>query len=218
VNLSGRLTNIQVAFAFALAQSDANVNVGVTAWIGGNPSKGVRAVVTAFWKPWRSCPFSCLSRLLRFLLLVPFLFSVVPFLPNQAVPADHESSFVEAALPSLRGSDRRRVVKQPASLLLLGEPGEPGMERVVGWQECLLAMKDGRVRAVRVVIAIELARAKRQLDAAEQGRMRVRLEVGINQIFCKRPSRMPMQLDQIRPHSSPARFPAPLVESWWRQP
>jgi hypothetical protein len=83
VNLSGRLTNIQVAFAFALAQSDANVNVGVTAWIGENPSKGVRAVVTAFWKPRRPCPLSCLSRLLRLLLLVPFLFSVVPFLLNR---------------------------------------------------------------------------------------------------------------------------------------
>jgi hypothetical protein len=37
-NLSGRSFNIQGAFASALAQSDGNGGVGVTAWIGGNPS------------------------------------------------------------------------------------------------------------------------------------------------------------------------------------
>jgi hypothetical protein len=38
-NLSGRSTNIQGAFASALAESDGNGGVGVTAWIGGSPSK-----------------------------------------------------------------------------------------------------------------------------------------------------------------------------------
>ncbi len=37
-NLSGRSTNIMGAFASALAESDGNGGVGVTAWIGGNPS------------------------------------------------------------------------------------------------------------------------------------------------------------------------------------
>ncbi len=37
-NLSGRSTNIQRAFASSLAESDGNGGVGVTAWIGGNPS------------------------------------------------------------------------------------------------------------------------------------------------------------------------------------
>jgi hypothetical protein len=53
------------------------------------------------------------------------------------------------------------------------------MERVVAWQEGLLAMEDGRVRTIRIVVAIELARAERQLDAAEQGRMRVGVEAGV---------------------------------------
>jgi len=37
-NLSGRSTNITGAFASALAESDGNGGVGVTAWIGGDPS------------------------------------------------------------------------------------------------------------------------------------------------------------------------------------
>jgi hypothetical protein len=37
-NLSGRSFNIQGAFASALSESDGNGGVGVTAWIGGNPS------------------------------------------------------------------------------------------------------------------------------------------------------------------------------------
>jgi hypothetical protein len=132
-----------------------------------------------------------------FLLPLSSLPFMVPLLSNQPMPADRESLFVEATLPSLPGSDRRGVIEQPVLLLLLGEPGEPGMERVVGRQERLLAMEDGRVRAVRIVVAVELARAERQLDAAEQGRMRVGLEVGINQV--RNFPRMPMQLDQVRP-------------------
>src|SRR5690242_19331713 len=58
-------------------------------------------------------------------------------------------------------------------------------------------MEDGRVRALRIVVAVELAGAERQLDAAEQGRMRVGLELGINQV--RNLPRMPMQLDQVRP-------------------
>jgi hypothetical protein len=96
------------------------------------------------------------------------------------MPADRESLFVETTLPSLPGPDRGGLIEQAVLLLLLGEPGEAGMERVVGWQERLLPMQDGWVRAVRIVVAIELARAERQLDAAEQGRMRVGLELGIN--------------------------------------
>ena len=71
------------------------------------------------------------------------------------MPAKRKPPFLQPALPSFRGSDRRRVIEQPVLFLLLGQPGEPGMERVVGWQERLLAMEDGRVRALRIVVAIE---------------------------------------------------------------
>jgi hypothetical protein len=89
----------------------------------------------AFLKLWPSCSFSCFSRLSWFLLPVPFLRPLVPRLSNQPVPADHESLFVETALPSLPGPDRGGVIEQPVLFLLLGQPGEPGMERVVGWQD-----------------------------------------------------------------------------------
>jgi hypothetical protein len=54
-NLSGRSTNIQGAFASALAESDGNGGVGVTGWIGANPSKTnpdaiAQLVSQATWK------------------------------------------------------------------------------------------------------------------------------------------------------------------------
>src|SRR4051794_28434613 len=113
------------------------------------------------------------------------------------MPAEAESPFSQPPLPSFPGPGRGGVIEQPVLFLLLGEPGEPGMERVVGWQERLLAMEDRRVRALHIVVAIELARAERQLDAAKQGRMRVGLEIGINEV--RNLPRMPMQLDQVRP-------------------
>ena len=44
-NLSGRSTNIQRAFASSLAESDGNGGVGVTAWIGANPSNSSPASI-----------------------------------------------------------------------------------------------------------------------------------------------------------------------------
>jgi hypothetical protein len=44
-NLSGRSTNILGAFASSLAQSDGNGGVGVTSWVGGNPSSTNPAAV-----------------------------------------------------------------------------------------------------------------------------------------------------------------------------
>jgi hypothetical protein len=44
-NLSGRSTNIDRAFASALAESDGNGGVGVTAWIGANPSHSNPAAI-----------------------------------------------------------------------------------------------------------------------------------------------------------------------------
>jgi hypothetical protein len=49
------------------------------------------------------------------------------------------------------------------------------------------------------VVTVKLPAPERQLDAAEQGRMRVGLELGIHKILIKDLPRMPMQLDQVRP-------------------
>ena len=47
------------------------------------------------------------------------------------------------------------------------------------------------------VVAVELPRPERELEAAEQGRVRVGHEVGIDQV--RDLPRMPVQLDQVRP-------------------
>ena len=65
-----------------------------------------------------------------------------------------------------------------------------------GWEERFLAVEDGGIGARRVVVAVELPRPERELDAAEQGRVRVGLEVGIDQV--RDLPRMPVQLDQVR--------------------
>jgi hypothetical protein len=141
------------------------------------------------------------------------------------MPADHESPLVEATLPPFPRADGRRLVEQPVFFLLLRQPGKPGIKRVVGRQKGLLAMEDGGVGAVRIVVAVELACAERQLDASAQGRMRVGGELGINQV--RNLPRMPMQLDQVRPldrvdgsrSESVAGPPSNLARAWravWR--
>ena len=67
-------------------------------------------------------------------------------------------------------------------LLLRRQPGEAVVQRVVGQQEGFLAMQHRRVGAVRVVVAIDLPAAQVQPDAAEQRRMRIVVEGGVDQI------------------------------------
>jgi hypothetical protein len=113
------------------------------------------------------------------------------------MPADRESPLVQAAEPTLAGPDRRRLVEQPVPLLLPRQPGEPLVQRVAGREERLLAVQDRRVGAGGVFMAVELAGPERELDAAEQGRMRVGREGGVDQVGDR--ARMPVQLDQASP-------------------
>jgi hypothetical protein len=71
------------------------------------------------------------------------------------------------------------------------------MERVIGRQKRLLAVQDRRVVAGGIIEAIDLASAKRELDAAPQGRVRIGLEIGINEV--RNLAGMPVQLDQVGP-------------------
>ena len=113
------------------------------------------------------------------------------------MPANHESSLRQPSFPSLARADRRRLVEQAVFFLLPCQPGEFGHQRVPGWEERFLAVEDGGIGALGVVEAVELPRPERELDAAEQGRVRVDLEVGIDQV--RDLPRMPVQLDQVRP-------------------
>jgi len=113
------------------------------------------------------------------------------------VPANRESPLRQPLLPALARADRRCLVEQTVFFLLPGQPGEPGRQRVPGWEERFLAVEDGGIGALGEIEAVELPRPQRELDATEQGRVRVVLEVGIDQV--RDLPRMPVQLDQVRP-------------------
>jgi hypothetical protein len=71
---------------------------------------------------------------------------------------------------------------KPCFFLLLGQSGELGAERMIGREECLLAMENRRISAGGVIEAVNLAGAERELGASTQGRVRVCVELGINEV------------------------------------
>jgi hypothetical protein len=73
---------------------------------------------------------------------------------------------------------------------------------MIGRQKRLFAMENRRLRAGGVIEAVDFAGTERELDTATQGRVRVGLEIGINE---KSPERLSV--------SYPIRlqFPAPLL-------
>jgi len=113
------------------------------------------------------------------------------------VPPNSESPLCQPPFPSFACADRLRLVEQTVAFLLPGQPGELGSQCVPGWEERFLAVEDGWIGAPGVVEAVELPRPERELDAAQQGRVRVGLEVGIDQV--RDLPRMPVQFDQVRP-------------------
>ena len=86
-------------------------------------------------------------------------------------------------------------------LLLRAQPGEPGVERVVGQQEGLLAVEDRRVGTAAVLQAVDLAGPQLELDAPQQGRVGVGLELGVDQV--RDLAGLAVQLDQVRPLDLP---------------
>jgi hypothetical protein len=98
------------------------------------------------------------------------------------MPAKREAGLRQPSPPSILRPNRGRVVEQTMFLLLLGQARKLGVQRMIGREECLLAMENRRIRAGVVFEAIDLARAERQFDTAEQGRVRIGLEIGINEV------------------------------------
>ena len=84
--------------------------------------------------------------------------------------------------------------------LLLGQPGEFGVERMIGRQECLLTMEDRRIGTGSVIGAVDLAGTERELDAALECRVPVGLEIGINKVANL--ARLAVQPDQVGPVES----------------
>jgi len=100
---------------------------------------------------------------LCFLLALPY---VGGSSPDKSMAAQRESSRIQPGLPAILGPDRLRVVKQAVLFLLLGQPGELGVQRMIGREKGFLAVEDRRIRAGGVVEAVDLAGAERELDAA----------------------------------------------------
>ena len=84
-----------------------------------------------------------------------------------------EPALAQSCLPSLPCADGAGVIEQAVLFFLGGEAGKSRVERVVAEEEALPAVEDGRVGAVGVVVAVDLPGAQVELDAAEQGRVRV---------------------------------------------
>ena len=114
---------------------------------------------------------------------------------DQSMPAEGISPLPQPLGPAGPRADRRGVVQQPGPLLLPRQPLELPPPRVVGQEERLLAVQDRRVGAGGVIGALDLAGPQVELDAAQQGRVRVGVEVGVGQV--RDLARMAVELDQV---------------------
>jgi len=113
------------------------------------------------------------------------------------MPAKREAGLAQPGPPAISRPDCGRIVEQTMFLLLPGQAGKLRVEWMIGREERLLAMEDRRVCAGVVFEAIDLAGAERQLDATEQGRVRIGLEIGINEV--RDFSGLAVQLDDVCP-------------------
>jgi hypothetical protein len=72
--------------------------------------------------------------------------------PDEAVAAEREAGGVEAGLPAVAGADGGGVGQEAVGFFLLGEPGEFGVERMVGGEDCnaqWAGSRCGRISRVR---------------------------------------------------------------------
>jgi hypothetical protein len=102
--------------------------------------------------------------------------------PHQTVPLQSESPLRKSFRATLPRPDPARVVKQAVLFFLSRQAAELLASRVVWQEEPLLAVENRRVGRIGIIEALDLAGAKRELDAAPKRRMRIGLEVGIDRI------------------------------------
>jgi hypothetical protein len=106
LNVSGRSTNIQQAFASSLAESDGNGGVGVTSWLAGNPGSPTENVVgqlaaRSMWTQtflYNGTPAVDISLHLHIPALEVALIGVAP---NRDAPSATETASAVAAVSSL---------------------------------------------------------------------------------------------------------------------
>ena len=125
--------------------------------------------------------------------------------PRTANRAALNRAFHPSRVPMDAVSESRPCVASCA------QPGEPGVKRVLGEQEGLLAVEDRRVGAAPVLQAVDLAGPERELDAPKLRRVGVGLELGVDQVGDL--AGLAVQLDQVRPPDLPkVRSSAPLED------
>ena len=127
------------------------------------------------------------------------------------MPGQAPACFGEAGLPAGAGADRGRVVEEPVPLFLAGEAGEFGNEGMGRREERFLAVQDGRVVALAVVVKVDLPRSHVEFHAGRQGRVGIGFEVGISEV--RDLAREAMELDDVRLFDIPQVGPGtPLVD------
>ena len=98
------------------------------------------------------------------------------------MPFENEALLPELIVPSFPGPDRTGVVEQAVLLLLFRQPLEFRAKGMGVLQEGLFAMKDRRVSALAEYLGLQLPRSHAELHGADQGRMRVGVELWVGQI------------------------------------
>jgi hypothetical protein len=88
--------------------------------------------------------------------------------------AQHKARLGQPGLPAFLGPDRRRVVEQTVFFLLLGQPGELGVERTIGRQKRLLAVEDRRIGAGE--------KSKQSISRVRSESLTLRLSVGCRSV------------------------------------
>ena len=62
--------------------------------------------------------------------------------PHESMAAEHKARRGQPGLPAVLRPDRRRVVEQTVFFLLLRQPGELGVERMIACEKRFLPMQD----------------------------------------------------------------------------
>ena len=94
----------------------------------------------------------------------------------------HKPGLAQSGFPACSGADLGRFREQPVPLFLPRQPGKLCVERMFRAEKGLSAVQDRRVRRRSIIVAVQLTRAEVESEAARQGRMRVRIEIGIDQV------------------------------------
>jgi hypothetical protein len=114
-----------------------------------------------------------------FLLVV---WSSLPASPHQAMSLQVKPLLGQSSPPAFPCADPAGISEQPVLFFLGRQPGEFRVEGMLGVQEQFLPVQDRGIGALGIVVALDLPGLQVQLDAAQQRRVRIVLEVRVDQL------------------------------------